>query len=57
MATAEQQHAPGPAEEEKFEEVGPEERIFGQHAADLLAAARIDVEVDTAQRLAERHGD
>ena len=56
-ASAEQQHAPGPVQEEKLEEVGLEERGFGQYAADLFAAARIDVEVDTALRLAERHGD
>ena len=56
-ASAEQQHASGPVQEEELEEVGPEERILGQYAADLFAAARIDVEVDAALRLAERHGD
>ena len=56
-ASAEQQHASGPAEEEELEEVGPEERMLGQHAANLLAAARVDVEIDAALRLAERHSD
>ena len=55
--SAEQQHAPGPAEEEELEEVGPEEWILGQYAANLFAATRIDVEADAALGLAERHGD
>ena len=41
----------------KTEEVRLEPFVFGQHRTDVLVCGRIDVEVYTAIRLAERHAN
>ena len=41
----------------KTEEVRLESFVFGQHRTDVLVCGRIDVEVYTAIRLAERYAD